>query len=114
VFSYGTCPVGPRRTDPTEPEALASARFGDDEVGKDHVVFADEDGAVFLPAMHVDDVLATAASILETEHSQADLVRAGSTLRDQLRFREYLDIRDEDSTYTLRKHLRSTGGAIEA
>ncbi len=113
IFTYGTCPAGPRRTDPTEPEALASARFGDDEVGKDHVVFADEDGAVFLPATDVDKVLATATSICETERNQADLVRAGSTLRDQLRFREYLDIRDGDSTYTLRKHLRSMGGAIE-
>ena len=113
VFTYGTCPAGPRRTDPTEPEALITARFGDDKVGKDHVVFADEDGAVFLPATHVDKVLATATSIRETERNQADLVRAGSTLRDQLRFREYLDIRDEDPTYTLRKHLRSTSGAIE-
>jgi len=113
VFSYGTCPAGPRRADAAEPEALTSAWVGEGEVGKEHVVFADEDGAVFLRAANVEEVLATANTILETERNQAGLVRQGSTLRDQLRFSEYLDIRSRDATYTLRKHLRSIGGAIE-
>jgi hypothetical protein len=29
VFSYGTCPTGPRRLDTPEPDALSSAQFGD-------------------------------------------------------------------------------------
>src|SRR6478609_5776635 len=53
VFSYGTTPVGPVRLDPQEPEALESARVGSHVVTRNDVVFADADGAVFVPADRV-------------------------------------------------------------
>jgi 4-hydroxy-4-methyl-2-oxoglutarate aldolase len=77
------------------------------------VVFADADGAVFVPAMEVESVLATATAIGLTERAQADLIRPGSTIRDQLRFAEYLEAHAVDPSYTFRKHLRSIGGVIE-
>ncbi len=113
VFTYGAYPAGPQRLDAQEPQALTTARFGDGEVGSDHAVFADDDGAVFVPYAQVEAVLATATAILETERKQADLIRAGTTIRDQLRFDEYLEVRAADPTYSFRKHLRAMGGAIE-
>jgi 4-hydroxy-4-methyl-2-oxoglutarate aldolase len=50
LFSYGTYPPGPVRLDDREPEALASARFGPHQVTGDDVVFADDDGVLFVAA----------------------------------------------------------------
>jgi len=38
---------------------------------------------------------------------------AGTSLRGQLRFDDYLSRRRGDPTYDFRQHLRDTGGAIE-
>jgi 4-hydroxy-4-methyl-2-oxoglutarate aldolase len=113
VFSYGTCPAGPRRLDPASEDALTSARFGDLLVVKEDVVFGDQDGVIFTTGKDVEKLLETAAAIFQTERDQAQAIRAGKTLREQLRFSEYLILRSEDPVYTFRKHLRKLGGAIE-
>jgi len=77
------------------------------------VVFADQDGVLFVPGDTSSDVLQVARSIREREEEQAQAIQAGRTLREQLHFEEYLARRTEDPTYTFRKHLRSIGGAIE-
>ena len=113
VFSYGTVPMGPRRLDPRGAESLRSARFGDLEVTGDDAVFADADGALFLPAARADEVLETAREIWETERRQAEKVVAGRTLREQLGFRGFLAAREANPDLTFREHLRSVGGEIE-
>ena len=113
VFTYGAYPAGPRRLDGPSPEALASAQVGDFVVTGNDFVFADDDGAVFVAESHLDVVVEHAASIRSTEEAQAELVRGGSSLRDQLQFSEYLTQRSLDRSYTFRQHLRSIGGAIE-
>jgi 4-hydroxy-4-methyl-2-oxoglutarate aldolase len=113
VFSYGACPSGPRRLDPPDPEALRSARFGDCIVTREDVVFGDADGVIFAPGARVAEVLDAARSISERERAQADAVREGRTLREQLRFEDYLGRRAADATYTFRRHLRLLGGAVE-
>lgn len=113
LFSYGTCPAGPLRLDSQEPEALSSARFGEHVITIDDVVFADDDGVVFVPAERVDEVLDAARAIWHVERAQASRIAAGETLRAQTSFDEYLTRRANDSSYTLRQHLRQTGGAIE-
>ncbi len=113
VFSYGVNPSGPRRLDPRKPDALVSARFGDFHATKDDVVFADGDGVIFVAASDAERLLSTALAISKTERRQADLIRSGTKLRDQLNFDDYLRNRAKDPSYSLRKHLRSVGGAIE-
>jgi regulator of RNase E activity RraA len=113
VFSYGSYPPGPVRLDEREPEALASARFGAHLVSDDDIVFGDDDGVLFVPADRVEQVLAAAHEIWETEREQARRIRAGDTLRRQTEFDEYLARRATDPSYTFRRHLRRIGGAIE-
>ena len=113
VFSYGTCPAGPQRLDARETQALASARFGELRVSSNDLVFADADGVLFISAERVEEILSTARGIWQKERRQANELRAGRKLRDQLQFDEYLARRSADETYTFRKHLRGIGGAIE-
>ena len=113
VFSYGALPAGPTRLDPQEPDALASARFGGHLVTMSDIVFADDDGVLFVTAARVDEVLAAAHTIHATERAQADRIRGGETLREQTRFADYLRRRAADPAYTFRRHLRQVGGAIE-
>jgi regulator of RNase E activity RraA len=113
VWSYGSYPPGPVRLDTQEPEALTTARFGPHEVSRDDVVFADEDGVLFVAAERVEAVLTAATRIWETEREQARRMRAGETLRAQTAFDDYLARRAADPSYTFRQHLRQIGGAIE-
>lgn len=113
VFSYGSCPKGPLRVDPRSPFALESASFGEFKVTRNDCVFADADGVLFVPVARVDELVRTARSIAEVERRQAQKVRTGTTLREQLRFADYLTRRSADPSYTFRQHLRVIGGAVE-
>jgi regulator of RNase E activity RraA len=113
VWSYGALAVPPLRLDPQQPDALEHASFGDQTVTRDDVVFADDDGVLFVARDRADEVLAAARAISETERGQARRIAAGETLRAQTAFDEYLSRRADDPGYTFRRHLRRVGGAIE-
>jgi 4-hydroxy-4-methyl-2-oxoglutarate aldolase len=113
VFSYGSNPVGPLRLDDRGLEALTSARVGSFSVSTEDVVFADDDGVLFVPSTRVDEVLGVARDIWQTEREQARRIVSGETLRRQTAFDDYLSRRATDPTYTFRNHLRRVGGAIE-
>lgn len=113
VFSCGTCPAGPQRLDPREPEAFTSARFGSLLVTADDHAFADADGALFAPRGRRDEILAVAREISTTERRQADAIRAGRLLRDQLRVSDYVQKRSANPSLTFRQHLREIRGAVE-
>jgi hypothetical protein len=44
---------------------------------------------------------------------QADRIKAGETLRQQLNFVDYLKKRSANPGHSFRQHLRDIGGAIE-
>lgn len=113
VYSLGAMPTGPLRLDPLPEDALESANVGQWTVTSDDVVLGDEDGVVFIPAARVDELLELAESIQATERRQAELIHAGTSLREQVRFAAYLEARKERPSLTFREHLRSVGGAIE-
>jgi regulator of RNase E activity RraA len=113
VFTYGTLPAGPLRLDERAPDALRVARFGEHVLTREDAVFADDDGALFLPLARAAEVLDVATRIRRVERSQAERVIAGITLRQQLRFGEFLARRKRDPSFGFRQHLRELGGAIE-
>ncbi|MFI7276999.1 RraA family protein [Streptomyces sp. NPDC049879] len=113
VVSLGALPAGPRRLDPSPPEALESAQVGEWTVGRSDLVLADDDGVLFVPDAGAAGLLDAAAGIRDTERAQADRIRAGVTLREQVAFRAYLERRQDDPSLTFREHLRTVGGEIE-
>jgi 4-hydroxy-4-methyl-2-oxoglutarate aldolase len=113
IFSYGACPSGPQRLDPADPSALRSARFAKAKIEPGDVVFADDDGCLFVAAAQIEELLATADEICQRERQQADSIKSGRSLRQQLKFAHYLERRTTDPRYTFREHLRKIGGAIE-
>jgi regulator of RNase E activity RraA len=113
VWSLGAVAPGPRAKRALDGDPFAAARIGDVEVQRGDVVAADDDGVVFIARADWPRVEAIASRIVDVEGRQAALIAAGTPLRDQLRFDEYLERRRSDPEYTLRQHLIEVGGAIE-
>ncbi|MGE5213466.1 MAG: RraA family protein [Nitrospirota bacterium] len=113
IFSYGMCPSGPQHLAARDSSALHSARFADFVVERSDVAFADDDGCLFVLANHIEELLSVAHQIWERERRQAEAIKSGRSLREQLCFGRYLEKRATDPGYTFREHLRKMSGAIE-
>jgi regulator of RNase E activity RraA len=113
VFSIGSTPSGPLQVSTRRIDALESAAIGDWVVGRDDIVLADEDGVLFVPADRAAQVFAFAETIRDTERAQAERIRGGVSLREQVQFDSFVAKRAKDPELSLREHLRDVGGAVE-
>ena len=110
IYSLGTYPAGPLRA---RPNATNDVLLGDVRVVSGEFVFADDDGVLVVAGADVVGVLDAATEIAHRERAQAELARAGQSLRAQFRFADYLARRAQEPTYTLREHLARLGAAVE-
>jgi 4-hydroxy-4-methyl-2-oxoglutarate aldolase len=113
VWSLGACPAGPRQARPRAADALTAASVGPEEVRGSDLVIADDDGIVFASQADWTRVRETTEAILAIERAQAAAIERGTSLREQLRFAEYLSRRATDPEYRFRDHLAAIRGAIE-
>jgi 4-hydroxy-4-methyl-2-oxoglutarate aldolase len=113
VFSMGAIPTGPLSPGVRPPDALDSATVGEWLVSRDDVVLGDDDGVLFVPLAQAEEVFAIAEGIRDTERGQAERMRDGVSLREQVRFGDYLSERSRNPALTFREHLRAVRGAIE-
>ncbi|MDM4764125.1 RraA family protein [Galbitalea sp. SE-J8] len=112
VHSVGARSTGPLRVPPAG-RALRTAVLDGVVVTDAHVVFADDDGVLVARAASVDDLVGAARAIVATEAAQAERMRSGTSLREQLDFAGYRAAQASDPALTLRAHLAARGGAIE-
>jgi len=113
VWSLGTSPAGPRELRTRTVHALEAASVGPSTVTKEDVVFADDDGVVFVAAASLTRVLQAARDIAAREQTHADRLSRGERLSVQFRLDEYVEGRKADPELTFREHLKRLGGAIE-
>jgi len=73
------------------------------------VVFADDDGCVFVRSEKCRGVTCNRPEIWGRERQQARAIKAGRALRAQLDFACYLQKRTADPSHTFRDHLRNLG-----
>jgi 4-hydroxy-4-methyl-2-oxoglutarate aldolase len=112
VWSLGAFPYGPRRVPPAG-RAMRSATLDGVRVAPGDWVAADDDGILVFASEHRAALAEAAEGIVRTESAQAERMRAGSSLREQLDFAGYRARQADDPTLTLRRHLAERGGAIE-
>jgi len=113
IFSYGSWPFGPQRLDSRSDDALRVANFGYFTVSQEDIVLADDDGCLFAAADHAEQLLLAGQKIRQTERDQAHGIVSGISLRNQLKFEDFLAKRSRNPAYTFRQHLREIDGAIE-
>ena len=113
VWSLGPLSVGPTAARERVANPFSHAMVGEERVTPADIVAADDDGVIFVTSDLWPDVSRLAAEIVGTEGSQASDIAAGTSLRRQLRFAEFLERRAADPNYTFRRHLSERGGAIE-
>ncbi|MFB6720681.1 RraA family protein [Kribbella sp. NPDC056345] len=113
VFSLGEVPTYPWRHGPAPADAFSTATVGEWQVTREDVVLGDEDGVLFIPGDRVDELFALAEAIKKNEDRQIDAVRAGHSLREQMKFEEYLKLRAADPSLTLPGYLHSLAAAAK-
>lgn len=112
LHSLGAYPYGPRRIPPAG-RAMRSAFFDGAAVAEGDLVVADDDGVLFVATSRREELLDRAGRIQQVESEQAQRMRAGVNLREQLDFARYRAEQAADPELTLRRYLSERGNAIE-
>ncbi|HAM25683.1 MAG TPA: dimethylmenaquinone methyltransferase [Microbacteriaceae bacterium] len=113
LFSLGAIPTGPLGVGERAPDAMDAATVGEWTVSRDDLVLGDEDGVLFVPADHAEQIFGLAETIRDTERLQAERIRSSVSLRSQVHFDDFLASRERTPGLSFRDHLRIVGGEIE-
>lgn len=110
VWSLGSLPYGPPAP---RPESGGAVMLGSTAVTERDVIVADEDGVIVMEAAHADQVMASAVAIARREEKHRAVMRDGQTLREQLKFQEFLAAREKNPAWSFREHIDKVRGAVE-
>lgn len=113
VFSLGALPTGPQRLNIRPPDILTRAMVGAHVITSSDFVAADGNGVMFLPEDRLEDIIAGAMAVRDTEARQISAMASGRTYRTQVRFDEYMARRERDTLYGFRQHLKDIEAAGE-
>lgn len=113
LFSLGALPTGPQRLDARPADVFGRATVGTHVVTPGDFVVADANGVLFLPEARLDDIIAAAVAIRDTERRHIEAMATGRSFRSQVRFSEYMSRRDRDAGYSLRQHMKDIEAAGE-
>jgi regulator of RNase E activity RraA len=106
VFSMGSLPARPKRSEARSRDSLQSAKIGEWVVGADDIVMGDENGVLFLPLQRLNEIADCAVRIRDSEKTQSRNMRQGVSLRSHTKFSEFLSERSLDPSLTFQQHLR--------
>ncbi|HEY9477436.1 MAG TPA: RraA family protein [Microbacteriaceae bacterium] len=112
LHSVGAFPFGPRRV-PVGGRAMSVAVIDGLPVTADDYVAGDDDGVLLFAGQAKDELFEAAWRIQHTEVAQAERMRSGESLRQQLDFDGYKRRQATDPDYSLRQHLIERGNSIE-
>ena len=111
VFSLGSIPYGPTAMRPATPGAVM---LGDTAVTEQDTIVADEDGVIMVETSRLEEVLAGAAEIARREETQRAAMDEGRSLREQLKFQDFLREREKNPALSFRDHVTRVRRATES
>lgn len=115
VFCRNTVPVGPLKLPPklkgsgtvNQPIAMGNATLTPGDW-----LFADDDGAIWIPADALETVFTSAQEIQQREAILFEEMNRGTPLGDLLQLKDFLRQREADAALTFDEHLKKIGRAI--
>lgn len=115
VFCRNTIPVGPLKLPPelkgsgavNQPIVMSNATLSPGDW-----LFADEDGAIWIPADALDTVFTHAQEVQQREAILFEEMNSGAPLGDLLQLEEFLRQRESNPALTFNEHLKEIGRAI--
>lgn len=115
VFCRNTIPVGPLKL-PPELKGLGTVNrpitVSEATLSPGDWLFADDDGAIWLPAAGLETVFTHAQEIQQREAILFEQMNGGTPLGDLLQLEDFLRQRQANPAWTFNEHLKNIGRAI--
>ena len=105
IFSLGQCSTGPLQVDLHSPDANEWARVGKWIVTEKDFVVGDFDGVIFLPEDRLEEIVAAGEGVLAKEDEQRADMAKGISIRQQIQFDKFMEVRKNNPGITLREFL---------
>ena len=107
IFSPGCPPARPRRASPADSDSLTWARIGAWDVGTNDFLIGDDDSVPLLPIERLQEIIASACTIHNSERTQSQEMSKGLSLRTRMHFSHFLSDHAQNPKLTFQQHVPS-------